>query len=68
MTKTVKAYAIFLPELKQLLQAKDVVTLKSVLREINPVDLAEGWKELTKEEQLALFQILPIRRAVVVFE
>lgn len=68
MTKTVKAYAAFLPELKQLLAAKDHATLKNVLREINPVDLAEGWKELSKEEQLMLFQLLGTRKAVVVFE
>lgn len=68
MTKTVKAYALFLPELKQLLAAKDLATLKSVLREINPVDLAEGWRQWSRQEQLELFQILPIRRAVVVFE
>ncbi|MCM8812010.1 MAG: magnesium transporter [Candidatus Omnitrophica bacterium] len=68
MTKTVKTYALFVPEIKQLLQAKDLTTLKSFLREINPVDLAEGWKEFSREEQLALFQVLPMRRAVVVFE
>ncbi len=68
MTKTVKAYALFLPELKQLLASKDLATLKSVLREINPVDLAEGFRNFTREEQLALFQCLSIRRAVVVFE
>ncbi len=68
MTKTVKAYAAFLPELKQLLSAKDTATLKNVLREINPVDLAEGWKDLTPEEQLMLFQLLGTRKAVVVFE
>ncbi|MBI1953011.1 MAG: magnesium transporter [Candidatus Omnitrophica bacterium] len=68
MTKTVKAYALFLPELKQLLALRDLATLKSALREINPVDLAEGWSEFTREEQLTLFQILATRRAVVVFE
>ncbi|MBI3332566.1 MAG: magnesium transporter [Candidatus Omnitrophica bacterium] len=54
--------------MRQLLQAKDLATLKSVLREINPVDLAEGWKDLARDEQLTLFQLLGIRRAVVVFE
>ncbi len=68
MTKTVKAYALFIPEIKQLLQADDKATLKSFLKEINPVDLAEGWKELSHEEQLALFELLSTRRAVVLFE
>ncbi len=68
MTKTVKAYALFLPELKQLLEAKEMATLKSVLREINPVDLAEGWKSFGREEQITLFGLLAIRRAVVLFE
>lgn len=68
MTKTVKAYALFLPELKQLIAAQDHGTLKTVLREINPVDLAEGWKDLSQDEQRALFQLLSTRKAVVVFE
>jgi magnesium transporter len=68
VTKTVKADALFLPELKQLLLTKDLVTLKAALREINPVDLAEGWNHFTREEQLSLFQLLGTRRAVVVFE
>ena len=68
MTKTVKAYAAFLPELKQLLDAKDLGTLKNVLLEINPVDLAEVWKELAPEERLMLFHLLGTRKAVVVFE
>ena len=68
MTKTVKAYALFIPEIKQLLAAKDCATLKAVLKEINPVDLAEGWNQLSRSEQLTLFQLLGTRRAVVVFE
>lgn len=68
MTKTVKAYALFLPELKQLLGNKDLATLKSVLRDIDPVDLAEGWKNFTRQEQGTLFELLPTRRAVVLFE
>ena len=40
MTKTVKAYAAFLPELRQLLAAKDLSTLKNVLREINQIGRA----------------------------
>lgn len=66
--KTVKACAAFLPELKQLLQAKELSTLKNVLRDVNPVDLAEGWKDLNRQEQWSLFQLLGIRKAVVVFE
>ena len=68
MKKTVKACALFLPELRQLIAAKDHGTLKTVLREINPVDLAEGWSDLTREEQLILFQLLGTRKAIVVFE
>ncbi len=68
MAKTVKAYTLFLPELKQLLEVKDLDTLKEVLREINPVDLAEGWTDFSREEQLTLFQLLRTRHMVVVFE
>lgn len=68
MTKTVKACALLLPELRQLLSTQDHATLKQVLREINPVDLAEGWKDFSRLEQLTLFQLLGLRKAVVVFE
>jgi magnesium transporter len=66
--KNIKAYAAFLPEIKQLLQKQELDVLRGVLREINPVDLAEGWKQLDQTEQLTLFQLLPLRKAVVVFE
>lgn len=68
MTKTVKAYALFLPEIRQLLEQGDLPTLKNVLREINPVDLAEGWQGLSPQQRLTLFQLLGTRKAVVVFE
>lgn len=32
------------------------------------MDLAEGWRDLSRYEQLALFQLLSTRKAVVVFE
>ncbi len=68
MVKSVKAYALFLPEIKQLTAAKDLVGLKKLLREINPVDLAEGWNEFSPEERLLVFQLIGTRKAVVMFE
>lgn len=66
--QSVRTCALFLPEIKQLLAQKDYGTLKAVLRELNPIDLAEGWREFAPEERLAVFQMLGTRRAVVVFE
>ena len=63
MTKTVKAYAAFLPELRQLLSAKDLATLKNVLREINPVDLAEGGAAGNRDSAVRDFRM---KRRVVI--
>ena len=64
----IQGLALFLPEIRMALQAKDYNGLKLVLREIHPVDLADGWGELTEAEQLLLFRLLDWTRAVEVFE
>ncbi|PIQ82191.1 MAG: magnesium transporter [Candidatus Omnitrophica bacterium CG11_big_fil_rev_8_21_14_0_20_64_10] len=68
MMNIMRASALFVPDLKLLLEQKDWVTLKQGLKEINPVELAEGWRDFTPEDRLALFRLLGIRQAVVVFE
>lgn len=57
-----------MPELKELLLEKDYAELKTALKQINPVDLAEGWKEFSPEQQLVVFQLLDNKKATVVFE
>lgn len=68
MARTVKAYALFLPELKQLLESGELETLRRFLKEVNPVDLAEGWPEFSRQEQLTLFQLLDTRKMLALFE
>ena len=65
---TVQSWALFVPEIKALLQQKDYSTLKNVLKEIHPVDLAEGWFNFSNEEKVIIFKLLATRRAVEVFE
>ena len=65
---SIQGLALFLPEIRMALQVKDYNGLKLMLREIHPVDLADGWGELTEAEQLLLFRLLDWTRAVEGFE
>jgi magnesium transporter len=60
--------ALFVPEIKQLLEKKDYKELKQDLLEINPADLAEGWDRFSPFERIVLFKLLPIVRASELFE
>ena len=66
--KTLQSWALFVPELKSLLSTKEYSTLKRMLREVHPVDLAEGWFNFTDEEKVVIFKLLEVRRAVEIFE
>lgn len=63
-----KTIALFLPDLKSLLTKRDFVAVKSILSEINPIDIAEGWSSLTPQERVLVFNLLTTERAVEVFE
>lgn len=63
-----KPSALFLPEIKQLIAEKAFRDLKRMLVEINPVDLAEGFDALSPFEKLVVFKLLPVVRAMEVFE
>lgn len=64
----IKTVALFLPDIKQYIQDKDFGNLKRTLREINPIDLVDGWEYFTPQERLLLFKLLDKDRAVKVFE
>jgi len=66
--KSIQSWALFIPELKSLLCSKEYAVLKKMLREIHPVDMAEGWFNFAADEKLILFKLLDTRRAVEVFE
>ena len=50
-----------LPEIKDLVLARDWLALRQFLADVNPVDLADGWHLLTPAEQVILFRLLPRR-------
>jgi len=66
--KKLYPWTLFMPELKALIQNKDFATLKNVLREIHPTDLAEAWSNFSPEEKIIVFNLLPVQRAIEVFE
>lgn len=60
--------ALFLPEIREMLDARDFRSLKRLLAQINPVDLADGWDRFSPSEQAAMFRLLPRRMAAQLFE
>ena len=59
---------LYLSDLKELLQAREFVSVRTALHEISPVDLADGWEHFTPEERVALFRLSARQRAVQLFE
>ena len=59
---------IFIPEIKSLLLARNFNELKTVLSEINPIDLSDGFERFAPEQQLLFLRLLKPGRAVEVFE
>ena len=64
----VKTLQLYLYDLKELLQARDFVSARTLLKEVNPVDLAEGWHLFTPDERRAIFRIASRQKAVQLFE
>ncbi|MBI3252844.1 MAG: magnesium transporter [Candidatus Omnitrophica bacterium] len=60
--------ALFIPEIKELLAEKNYVLLKQVLRECNPLDLADSWRRFDEEERLQIFKLVPSIAALKLFE
>lgn len=60
--------ALFLPEIREMLDAKDFRSLRQLLKQINPIDLATGWQAFTPQEQAAIFRLLPREKVTQVFE
>jgi magnesium transporter len=63
-----QCWALFVPEIKELLQEKQFQELKSFLKTIHPIELAEGWSNFTPQEKLLVFRLFDIRGAVEFFE
>ena len=60
--------ALFLPEVRELLEKKNFSELKNLLKRVHSVDLAEGWPLLTDQERVIIFKLLTQRKTIEVFE
>ena len=61
-------FILFLPEIKELLEAKDFNQLKDLLKRIHSIDIAEGWEKLIDQEKIVIFKLLSTRKSIEVFE
>jgi len=61
-------FALFLPEIRELLLQKDYSSLKELLKKIHSIDIAEGFKHLKDNEKIIIFKLLSIRKTIEVFE
>lgn len=68
LRKRMDVFALFLPEIKELIQGKDFNGLKAFLKSINSIDLAEGWRHLEPQDKIIVFKLLVTKKAVEVFE
>lgn len=59
---------LFIPELKDLLARKNFAEIKSVLKTISLVDLADVWERFSQLEQILLFRLLSGREATSLFQ
>ena len=64
----IQPITLLIPEIKELLQQKDYTLLKQVLKDCNPVGLADSWEKLTEEEKLQIFQLLSGAAALRLFK
>lgn len=60
--------ALFIPDIKEAIAAKNFAELKSILPKINSIDLAEKWNKFSSQEKLFIFKLLSQRKAIEVFE
>jgi magnesium transporter len=60
--------SLLVPEIKELLSQKNYTLLKQVLRECNPVEFADCWRQFTEDERLSVFRLLSAASAIKLFE
>jgi magnesium transporter len=58
---------LLVPELRELLEQQDHETLREIMTELHPADLAEYTEELTVEETWRLLSYAPIRKQAEIF-
>ena len=57
-----------LPELDALIESRDVNTLREVLEDLQPADIAEMLQDVPERDQAVLFRVLPTSLAAPTFE
>src|SRR3989338_9230314 len=68
LRKGMDVFALFLPEIRELLAKKDFTALKQLFKSIHSIDLAEGWRYLEPQEKILIFKLLGTRKSVETFE
>ncbi|MBI5630061.1 MAG: magnesium transporter [Elusimicrobia bacterium] len=63
-----KTLQLYLSDLKELLQSNEFISARTCLKEISPIDLAEGWQHFSPDERVALFRLCTRQRAIQLFE
>lgn len=66
--KSLSVFSLFLPEIKELLEKKDFIGIKSLTKTINSMDLAEGWRRLEPNMKIIIFKLLGTKKSVELFE
>lgn len=66
--KSLSIFALFLPEIKELVEKKDFVGIKALTKTINSMDLAEGWRYLEPNMKIIIFKLLGTKKSVELFE
>ena len=63
-----KKLQIYLADLKELLDTRDFVSARTLLKEISPIDLADGWDHFDVDERVALFRLSTRQKSMQLFE
>ncbi|MDQ7780264.1 MAG: magnesium transporter [Planctomycetota bacterium] len=61
-------FALFLPEIRELIEAKNFEQIKPILDGMHAMDISTGFSHLMPDEKILIFKLLPARRAIQVFE
>ncbi|MFY9402856.1 MAG: magnesium transporter [Candidatus Omnitrophota bacterium] len=68
LKKNMDVFALFLPETREFIRKRDFNSLKNSLKNMNSMDIAEGWRHLEPTEKIIIFRLLGTKKAVEVFE
>ncbi|MCX7927594.1 MAG: magnesium transporter [Candidatus Omnitrophica bacterium] len=66
--KSLHVFALFLPLIRQHIKERNFLELRSTLKNLHSIDIAEGWSRLEPSEKIIVFRLLGSKKAVEVFE